>query len=99
MDENGNRVADFNCCASSSKALDIIAENAIHYAKLLPSTNPRYYYWLDDGAPLCFCPECAHLSGSEQALMIENRIIQGLKTIDPKAQLAHLAYQIGRAHV
>ncbi|WP_103983375.1 DUF4838 domain-containing protein [Parabacteroides chinchillae] len=92
MDENGNRVADFNCCASSSKALDIIAENAIHYAKLLPSTNHRYYYWLDDGAPLCFCPECAHLSGSEQALMIENRIIQGLKTIDPKAQLAHLAY-------
>ncbi|WP_102407875.1 DUF4838 domain-containing protein [Parabacteroides bouchesdurhonensis] len=92
MDENGNRIADFNCCASSSNALDIIAKNAVYYARLLPSTNHRYYYWLDDGAPLCACPQCSCLSGSEQALMIENRMIQELRTFDPEAQLAHLAY-------
>jgi hypothetical protein len=32
------------------------------------------------------------LSPSEQALLIENRIWQELRKIDPKAQFAHLAY-------
>lgn len=92
MNEEGRRIADYNCCVSSSKALDLIAKNAVHYARLLPSANHRYYYWLDDGGPLCMCPECSRYSGSEQALIVENRIIKDLKTYDPQAQLAHLAY-------
>ena len=53
MDEHGRRVGDWNCCVASEKALDIIAENAQKYARLLPSTNHRYYFWLDDGKPTC----------------------------------------------
>lgn len=92
MDENGRRVADCNCCAHSRRGLDIIAENAVKVARILAPTNHRYYFWLDDGKPVCQCPACAEYSESEQALIIENRIIEALRTIDPEAQLAHLAY-------
>jgi len=92
MDENGNRVSDFNCCVHSQKALDVIAKNAVEVAKILTPTNHRYYFWLDDNKPTCECPQCSQLSPSEQALVIENSIIKALRTIDPEAMLAHLAY-------
>lgn len=92
MDENGRRTADFNCCASSARALDTIASRALYYARLLTSTNHRYYFWLDDGAPVCHCPQCAELTASEQALIIENRMLEAIRSYDPKAMLAHLAY-------
>ena len=92
MDEKGRRVADFNCCPSSSRALDTIAAKALYYARKLPSTNHRYYYWLDDGAPVCRCASCSQYTPSEQALIIENHIIKALRTWDRKAMLAHLAY-------
>lgn len=93
MDEHGHRVPDFNCCVHSEMALSIIEENALAVAKQLQPTNHRYYFWLDDGKPTCKCPECSPLLDSEQALIIENRIIKKLKTIDPEAMLAHLAYE------
>ena len=92
MDENGRRTADFNCCVSSARALDTIASRALFYARHLTATNHRYYFWLDDGAPICQCPECAELSASEQALIIENRMIEAIRSYDPEAMLAHLAY-------
>lgn len=92
MNDESRRTADFNCCVSSKKALDIIAHNALKYAQLLPPTNHRYYFWLDDGAPTCQCPLCSKYSASEQALLIENEMIKVLRTHDPKAELAHLAY-------
>ena len=45
MDEHGNRNPEANCCVSSAKALDIIAANAVKYARENPPTNNRYYYW------------------------------------------------------
>ena len=92
MDEQGRRTADFNCCASSARALDTIASRALYYARRLSPTNHRYYFWLDDGAPVCHCPRCANLSASEQALTIENRMLDSIRTFDPQAMLAHLAY-------
>ncbi|MBO6248821.1 MAG: DUF4838 domain-containing protein, partial [Bacteroidales bacterium] len=93
MDRNGCRVPDFNCCAHSEAALEIIAGNASRYATELPATNHRYYFWLDDNSEPCFCPECREYSASEQALIIENRMLMALREIDPQAMLAHLAYQ------
>jgi len=92
MNKDGQRVNDANFCVHSEKALEIVAENALRYAQLLPPDNHRYYFWLDDGAPVCECSECAEYSPSEQALIVENRMIKKLRTIDPQAQLAHLAY-------
>lgn len=92
MNEHGRRVNDCNLCVHSQKALDIVVENALRYAKQLPTTNHRYYYWIDDGKPMCKCPDCANYSDSEQALIVENRIIKELRKFDPEALLAHLAY-------
>jgi hypothetical protein len=92
MNEAGRRVNDYNLCVHSQKALDKVAEKALYYTRLLPATNHRYYYWIDDGQPMCCCPECAKYSDSEQALIIENRIIKELRKYDPEAKLSHLAY-------
>jgi hypothetical protein len=92
MNEAGVRTPDSNCCANSTEALDLIAENAVKYAEVLKSTTGRYFYWIDDGAPMCSCEKCRELSPSEQALIIENAIIKALKKTIPNASLAHLAY-------
>ena len=92
MDENGRRVADANCCVHSERALETIAANAVKVAEILRPTNHRYYFWLDDGKPVCQCEKCKEYTESEQALIIENRIVEALRKQDPEAQLAHLAY-------
>jgi hypothetical protein len=92
MNREGRRMKDFNLCVHSQKALDIVAANAQHYAGIMPATNHRYYFWIDDGCPMCACPECSGYSDSEQALLVENRIIKELRKHDPEALLAHLAY-------
>lgn len=92
MDEKGQRTPDANCCVHSEKALEIIGENAVAIARVLRPTTGRYFYWGDDGRPWCRCAKCQGLLPSEQALAIENRICQALRTLDPRAQLAHLAY-------
>ncbi|MDR3093437.1 MAG: DUF4838 domain-containing protein [Bacteroidales bacterium] len=92
MNAEGRRVNDCNLCVHSEKALDVVCKNAVHYSRLLPATNHRYYYWIDDGQPMCRCPECSKYSDSEQALILENKIIKALRAFDPEALLAHLAY-------
>lgn len=90
--EAGQRTPDYNCCPNSTDALDIIAEKAVHFAKVLRPTTHRYFYWPDDGSGWCHCAMCRELSASEQALLVENRIVRALRSIDPQAQLSHLAY-------
>ncbi|MDR3269618.1 MAG: DUF4838 domain-containing protein [Tannerella sp.] len=92
MDKTGHRVSHSNLCVHSEKALDIVAGNALEFARRQPSTNHRYYFWIDDTEPMCLCPHCIGYSASEQALIIENRMVKALRTIDPEAQVAHLAY-------
>lgn len=92
MDTSGVRTADFNCCVHSQKALDIIASHAASLAKVLKPGNHRYYFWLDDNAPVCYCPLCREFSPSEQALMVENHMLRAIRKVDPQARLAHLAY-------
>jgi len=92
MDEKGERVADVNCCVHSSRALEVIAENAVRLAQKLRPTTGRYFFWSDDGAPWCHCPQCRGLSDSEQALVVENHVVEALRRTDERATLAHLAY-------
>jgi hypothetical protein len=92
MDERGERVADFNCCVHSPRALETIAENALRLAQKLRPTTGRYFFWGDDGAPWCRCPQCRGLSDSEQALVVENYVVEALRRPDDRATLAHLAY-------
>jgi hypothetical protein len=92
MDDKGNRNPDANCCAHSDRALNVIAENAVSIAGVLRPTTGRHFYWGDDGQPWCACPECKGQIPSEQAILVENRIVRALRGIDPRATLAHLAY-------
>jgi hypothetical protein len=93
MNDKGQRTPDANCCVHSERALDILAENAVSIAKVLRPTTGRYFYWGEDGQPWCRCPLCRDLSPSEQATVIENRLCRALRTLDGRAQVAHLAYQ------
>jgi hypothetical protein len=92
MNEKGERTADANCCVHSDRALEIIAENAVRVAEALRPTTGRYFYWGDDGQPWCLCPQCRDLSPSEQAVVVENWVLQALRKVDAKARVAHLAY-------
>jgi len=70
----------------------VICENVVKYADLLRPTTGRYFYWIDDGQPMCRCPRCRVYSDSEQALILENEMLQALRKMDSRATLAHLAY-------
>lgn len=92
MTEKGERTADANCCVHADRALEVIAENAVAIARTLRPTTGRYFFWGDDGQPWCLCAKCRDLSPSDQAVVVENRILQALKKLDTGARVAHLAY-------
>jgi len=92
MDKDGNRTPVSNLCVHSKAALEVVSENAVKYAKCLKSTTGRYFYWIDDGKPMCACPKCKGLSDSDQALIVENAMVRELRRFDPRATLAHLSY-------
>lgn len=94
MDENGDRQSDYNFCVSNDDALDEAACNALKIAKKLYKSTDSYYFWLDDKEDkFCMCPKCRMLSPSDQNLKVMNAIIGKLKTFNPDAKLAYLAYQ------
>ena len=92
MNEAGDRVADWNLCVHSKAAVEVACQNAQKYARLLCPTTGRYFYWIDDGRPMCRCSKCGGLSDSDQALILENHMLHALRELDPRATLAHLAY-------
>jgi hypothetical protein len=92
MNEAGERTPDANLCVSSEGALEIVAQNALTVSRALRPTTGRYFLWGDDGRPYCRCPNCADLCDGDQALILENRVLEALRTEDPGAQVAHLAY-------
>jgi hypothetical protein len=92
MDEKGARTPDANLCVSSEEALATACRNAVELARVLRPTTRRYFFWGDDGRPWCRCPRCAALSDSDQALVLENRLVAALRAEDRGATLAHLAY-------
>lgn len=92
MDEQGNRVRQYNLCVHAKEAVATVCENAVKYARLLAPTTSRHFFWIDDGRPMCRCPKCRELSDADQALLLENAMVRALRENDPKATLAHLAY-------
>ena len=92
MNEEGARSADCNLCVHSKEAVEVVCRNAVRYAEILRPTTGRYFYWIDDGRPMCRCPKCKGLSDSDQALLLENEMLKALRKTNPGATLAHLAY-------
>ena len=94
MNEAGERVADFNLCASSSGALAFVSDRAAELSQILRPTTHRYHYWIDDVRDsFCHCPACRELSPSDQAMRIYNALLEGIRRVDPLATQCYLAYQ------
>ena len=92
MNDKGERIPNYNLCVHSKAAVAIVCENTVKYSEKLRSDTGRYFYWIDDGAPMCRCPKCKGLSNTDQAVMLENAMVKALRAFDPRATLAHLAY-------
>lgn len=92
LDAKGNRARAYNLCVHSRAALQIVAENAARYTKILRSSTGRYFYWPDDGQPMCRCRRCKDLSDSDQVLILTNHLLQAVRKVAARATLAHLAY-------
>ncbi|MHB1452663.1 MAG: DUF4838 domain-containing protein [Saccharofermentanales bacterium] len=93
MDNEGNRVNDYNICVSSTDALDYISEHSVKLAGLCRPTTGRHHFWTDDvGDARCRCPGCSQLSAADYTLRIYNAIARGIKVSDSGAVQSYLAY-------
>lgn len=91
--ENGERTADFNMCPSCKEALEYLSERTRLLASLIPWNGKYYHLWIDDVASApCMCEKCRSLSVSDQAMLIYNAMLKGLKAYRGDARLAYLAY-------
>lgn len=93
MNENGERVCDWNFCVSNPDALDLFAKRAAELAVSLYGSNHNFNFWMDDAKNShCHCPKCQKLSPSDQQLMAVNAMIREIKRVIPDARMAYLAY-------
>lgn len=93
MNKKEERIADFNMCASNPDALEYLAERTRLLASLIDTGANKYYLWTDDVCGYsCHCPECSHLSPSDQQLRLVNAMLRGLKRYNIGAKLCYLAY-------
>ncbi|MBR2914502.1 MAG: DUF4838 domain-containing protein [Clostridia bacterium] len=91
--ENGERTADFNMCPSCGEALEYLSERTRLLASLIPWNGKYFHLWIDDVASApCMCEKCRSLSASDQAMLIYNAMLKGLKAYRSDARLAYLAY-------
>ena len=92
MDQKGKRQQGSNLCVHSEKAVQIVCDNAVRWTQTMKPGTGRHFFWIDDGQPMCRCEKCREFSDSDQALMLENRMLTALRRDEPNATLAHLAY-------
>ena len=89
----GERTADFNMCPSCGEALEYLSERTRRLAALIPWNSSYFHLWIDDVASApCMCEKCKSLSPSDQAMIIYNAMLKGLKAYRSDARLAYLAY-------
>ena len=91
--EQGERTADFNMCPSCKEALEYLSERTRLLASIIPWNSEYYHLWIDDVASApCRCEKCKDRSPSDQAMIIYNAMLAGLKRYRSNARLAYLAY-------
>lgn len=97
VDSLGKRNPDYNICASSEEALDLLAQKSYELAEFLGQTSHRYHFWTDDAADyphgaICHCDKCRNFSGADQNLILSKAILEGIRRYDPQAKLSFLVY-------
>lgn len=93
MNEQGERVSDFNFCVSNPETLKMVAKRGAKLAEGLYGSNNNFFFWMDDGKnSSCHCPKCQKLTPSDQQTMVLNEILREIKKKNPSAKMAYLAY-------
>ncbi len=93
MNENGERTPDKNCCCTNEEAMAYMGRRAAEVASQLYRSTHRYFLWMDDAMDaMCHCPGCREFAPSEQQTLMMNALLTGIRTVDPEAELAFLAY-------
>jgi len=93
MDENGERINDWNFCISNEEALDLAVKRARDVVKRLYRSTNRYYFWLDDCRDkICQCPKCRSMTTADQQMLFNKRLLEEIRKDDPDATIAYLAY-------
>lgn len=93
MNADGERTSDWNFCVTNDEALELVAKNATDLALSLYGSSHTFSFWMDDGHGIhCHCPNCRHLSPSDQSLIVVNRVLREIKKHLPDAKMAYLAY-------
>ena len=89
----GERRPDGNFCTSNPRTLDLLREEARHFALQLPPAD-LYHLWSYDAKvdPWCSCPDCAALSGDEQMWRAVAAAAEGVGTARPGARISGLLY-------
>jgi hypothetical protein len=91
----GKRSDDSNFCPANEDALRYMEHRTeLLVQRLAPIiTTHRYYLWIDDNGQYCHCEKCKEMSASDQAMIIYNRMMNGVRSADPLGTLSYLAYQ------
>lgn len=90
----GQRSKDYNWCPSSEGGRKVVQENASAMARLLKPDTRRHFFWGDDGRGWCHCESCRRMDDADQELLATNIIAEAVKTEDPEATVAFLAYNL-----
>jgi len=90
---NGKRTPDHNFCPTNAEGLAVIRRNAETHFRAHPEVDVLHL-WPDDipGGGWCECERCRVYTPGEQSLMAINTIAEVLERVNPKAQVAFLAY-------
>lgn len=91
--QSGQRQKMYNMCFTCDEAYEALRPQLKEMMSWMHPTTHRYFLWPDDvKGTFCNCGKCGEYTPSEQALIFENRLLAMIREYDPKATLAHLAY-------
>jgi hypothetical protein len=93
MNEQGNRIADFNLNPFNRDALEYLASGASEYLQETPEVS-LFHLWADDidGGGWSHEPGMEDYSPSDQALLVSNFLVKKIQQKQSGANLAYLAY-------
>jgi hypothetical protein len=93
MNEQGNRINDFNLNPFKQDALEYLASGATQYLQQMPEAS-LFHLWADDidGGGWSHEPGMEDYSPSDQALLVSNFLVKRVREKLPGANLAYLAY-------
>ena len=92
MDILGQRDPRGNPCISQPEVMALAKQKAAACARELAPTTHRYHLWAGDNKAWCNCAPCSRYSPSDQNTLLMNAMLEGVRSVDPHAQLAYLAY-------